>query len=117
MPHLSRQSGTDRSRPPRAATRGPSHQPFIHRVQGMHMTLREHPARTIRGAGAGDGARRGRKPWRQEEIEQLRTLADDGCPARVIAHHLGRTARSVVNKAWELAIPLGFSERARGRGR
>jgi hypothetical protein len=46
------------------------------------------------------------KDWSQTDVSQLRTLAKQNTPTRVIGLKLGRTANSVRSKASEKSISL-----------
>ena len=46
------------------------------------------------------------KQWSDEEIDQLRGLAEGDTPTRVIGLRLGRTPDAVTNKASEEGISL-----------
>jgi hypothetical protein len=45
-------------------------------------------------------------PWTKRDVERLRSLANGKIPARLIAYYLGRTERSVRQKAYEQKISL-----------
>ena len=46
------------------------------------------------------------KPWTAGDVTQLRQLANQNTPTRVIGLKLGRTAPAVYGKASEKGIPL-----------
>ena len=46
------------------------------------------------------------KPWTQQEVQQLRTLAKQNTPTRVIGLKLGRTPAAVQQKASQEDISL-----------
>jgi hypothetical protein len=46
------------------------------------------------------------KPWTRQEVQQLRTLAKQNTPTRVIGLKLGRTEGAVRNRAREEDIAL-----------
>ena len=46
------------------------------------------------------------KQWRQQDESQLRQLAQQNTPTRVMGLKLGRTPGSVSNKASELGVSL-----------
>ena len=47
------------------------------------------------------------KPWTDEEVDQLRELAQGNTPTRVIGLKLGRTEESIYSKASAEGISLG----------
>ena len=47
------------------------------------------------------------KPWTEEDVEQLRQLADGNTPTRVIGLKLGRTEEAIYSKAKSEGISLG----------
>jgi hypothetical protein len=47
-----------------------------------------------------------RKPWTEDEIQELRQLARENTPTRVIAMKLSRSESSVRSKAQETGISL-----------
>jgi len=47
------------------------------------------------------------KPWTQQEVRQLRQLANGNTPTRVIGLKLGRTEAAVYTKASEKGVSLG----------
>lgn len=46
------------------------------------------------------------KDWTPTDVKQLKTLADQNTPTRVIGIKMGRTPGSIYNKASEEEIPL-----------
>jgi hypothetical protein len=46
------------------------------------------------------------KQWTSTDVKQLRQLARENTPTRVIGLKLGRTADAIYNKASEKSIPL-----------
>lgn len=46
------------------------------------------------------------KPWSSQEVSQLRTLARENTPTRVISLKLGRTPDAVYTKASDKSISL-----------
>lgn len=46
------------------------------------------------------------KPWTDQDVKQLKQLAKDNTPTRVIGLKLGRTAEAVYNKASSERISL-----------
>jgi hypothetical protein len=53
-----------------------------------------------------------RQPWTEEQVAQLRQLARENTPTRVIGLKLGRTPRAVQSKASEQGISLMPSNRS-----
>lgn len=46
------------------------------------------------------------KPWTKDDVNQLRKLASDNTPTRVIGIKTGRTPEAIYGKASEEGIPL-----------
>jgi hypothetical protein len=58
------------------------------------------------------------KPWTKEDVGQLRTLAKQNTPTRVIGLKLGRTAGAVYSKAAAEGVSLKPTNQSPyGRGR
>jgi hypothetical protein len=64
-------------------------------------------------------------PWTAEQVRQLRQLAKENTPTRVIGLKLGRTPRAIQSKASQVGIslappnrsPYGRAESGQGSGR
>jgi hypothetical protein len=52
------------------------------------------------------GASNHSRPWTEEQVQQLRQLAEENTPTRVIALRLGRTPQAVQSKASSLKLSL-----------
>ena len=62
------------------------------------------------------GASNHSNPWSEEQVQQLRQLAGENTPTRVIALKLGRTPQAVQSKASALRLSLKpTSQRPYGR--
>jgi len=62
------------------------------------------------------GASNHSRPWTEEQVQQLRQLAEENTPTRVIALRLGRTPQAVQSKASSLKLSLKpTSQRSYGR--
>ena len=46
------------------------------------------------------------KAWSNQDVNQLKHLADRNTPTRLIAYKMGRTADSIYNAASENNVPL-----------
>jgi len=46
------------------------------------------------------------KPWTKDDVKQLRELARENTPTRVIGIKTGRTPEAIYGKASEAGIPL-----------
>ena len=57
------------------------------------------------------------KNWTEREVSQLRTLAKENTPTRVIGLKLGRTVNSVRSKAVDKRISLKPTNQAPNKGR
>jgi len=72
----------------------------------MSYNLYVHRATSIEGAQMAKDPPNHGKPWSKDDVSELKDLAKENTPTRVIGLKLGRTPDAVESKAQDLGVSL-----------